>query len=170
MKKVTDGTFEFEDTEIDIIVGALRLLAQTHRDERVPQAIEDIIYDKNTPPRTKEEHEAEALDFDQMADELMDAAPPRKPPADERMAAAPPRKPPAEKTTKKYTVSYDLTLAGLLEVETDSAEAAEEIVQGMPIDELKGGTCSSGASVTIDDVIEEGVTEELNGDEDEDGT
>jgi len=71
MRKVSDGVFEFEDTEIDIIVGALRLLAETHRDIRTPAVILDIIYDKMPYPDGEAEWSRDADDFDQLADELL---------------------------------------------------------------------------------------------------
>jgi len=76
VRRVADGVFEFDDTEIDILVGALRLLSKTHREEAVPAEIEDIIYDKDFPPSAREEHLMEADDFDQMADRLLEAEPP----------------------------------------------------------------------------------------------
>jgi hypothetical protein len=55
----------------------------------------------------------------------------------------------------KFTVSYDLRLAGLLEVEALHADAAEAIVAEMSLDELKAGTCDSGWVVEVDGVIDE---------------
>lgn len=71
MRKVSDGVFELEDTEIDIIVGALRSLAETHRDIRTPAVILDIIYDKMPYPDGEAEWCRDADDFDQLADELL---------------------------------------------------------------------------------------------------
>ena len=58
----------------------------------------------------------------------------------------------------KFPVSYDLRLAGLLEVEALHADAAEAIVAEMSLDELKAGTCDSGLVrwvVEVDGVIDE---------------
>ncbi len=71
MRKVSDGVFEFEDTEIDIIVGALRMLAGVHREVVTPTPILDIIYDKMPYPDGEESWSRDADDFDQLADELL---------------------------------------------------------------------------------------------------
>lgn len=71
MRKVSDGVFELEDTEIDIIVGALRLLAGVHREVVTPTPILDIIYDKMPYPDGEAEWCRDADDFDQLADELL---------------------------------------------------------------------------------------------------
>lgn len=71
MRRVSDGVFEFDDTELDILVGALRFLAAKLRQDLVEQPFLEIIYDRSEWPTCQEGRDLDASDFDEMADELV---------------------------------------------------------------------------------------------------
>ena len=71
MRRVSDGVFEFDDTELDILVGALRFLAAKLRQDLVEQPFLEIIYDRSERPTDQDERDLDASDFDEMADELL---------------------------------------------------------------------------------------------------
>jgi len=74
MRRVSDGVFEFEDDEIDILVGALRFLASKLRQDLVEQPFLEIIYDRSEWPTGQDERDLDASDFDEMADALLGEA------------------------------------------------------------------------------------------------
>ncbi len=74
MRRVADRVFEFEEGEVNILLGALRFLAAKLRQGLVEQPFLDIIYDGMDEPNGQDERDADASEFDEMADELVEEA------------------------------------------------------------------------------------------------